>query len=105
LQLLSWAKDGKIAHPASYTMQEKMVKPFIGILEDYGISVDFGNDVMKAKRNDSRQLTLSEKALTLMVYPAMLVKPKDSNAIFISDFEARYSGAYAVENIKTALNM
>lgn len=43
-------------------------------------------------------MTLDERALE--VYPAMLIKPKHGNTIFISDFEAKYSRAYAADNIK-----
>ena len=105
LQLLSWAKEGKIADTVSDALQAEMVKPLVGILEDYGISVSFDKDVMKVERNDSRQLTLSKTALTLTVYPTMLVKPEERGAIFVSEFEAKYSRAYAVENIKSALRV
>jgi len=105
LQLMNWAKDGEIARPIIHSAQEKMVSPFVGILDDYGINVAFGKNVISLERKDSRQLTLDEKMLRLTVYPAMLVKPRQIDTVFISDFEARYSRAYAVDSIKDVLGM
>ena len=104
-QLLNWAKDGIIAAPLVHEQQEKMIKPFVGILKDYGIGVDFGGSDMKVECIGLHQTTLSEKATKLVVYPAMLVKPSDNDTIYISDFEAKYSRAYAVDNIKTTLGI
>ena len=105
LQLINWAKDGEIVRPIIYSAQENMLEPFIGILDDYGINVAFGENAISLERKDTHQLTLDEKILQLTVYPAMLVKPRQIDTIFISDFEAKYSRAYAVDSIKEGLSM
>lgn len=103
LQLLNWAKSGAIAHPIAHSAQERMIRPFAGILGDYDIKVTYGQNRMSVMHNGSNQMAFDERALALEVYPTMLVKPTQNDTIFISDFEAKYSRAYAVDNIKAAL--
>jgi len=103
LQLLNWAKSGTIAHSITHLEQERMIRPFASILSDYGIKVIYEQNRMSIARSDSHPMAFKERVLALEVYPAMLVKPTYKGTIFISDFEAKYSRAYVVDNIRAVL--
>lgn len=91
VELLNWAKDGTLADEIPIHYQIKYLEPLKRILGDYGIMLwETKEGIIAEKNNKSRQL---------VVYPAMLVKPLSENTVFISDFEAKYARAYAVDLI------
>jgi ATP-dependent helicase YprA (DUF1998 family) len=95
LDLLAWAKDGRLSEEISAEEQKKLMDPLKRVLSDYGITLsdsDGGRMVV----------TKSGKKYNLRVYPAMYVKPDLPGTVFVSDFEAKYSRAYAVESIRGA---
>ncbi|GHU55255.1 hypothetical protein AGMMS49975_16810 [Clostridia bacterium] len=98
LQLLNWAKTGEVKESILFNDQKNMIQPFTGILSDYGVNINYRNNQILATSNIGDELKI-------VIYPSMLLKPQVYDTVFISDFEAKYSKAYAVDSIKFALNI
>lgn len=101
LQLLRWAQNKTIASNILRDEQIRMMKPLIRILKDYGVDISIESESIRVKLQNQS----ATSAIELEVYPVMLERCSDINKIFISDFEAKYSKAYAVHNIMKHLGI
>jgi hypothetical protein len=95
LDLLYWAKSSQIHSDISADKQWELVTPLKRVLSDYGIKISFEQEEILISRNT--------KTLKLYIYPTMKVKPIRTDTVFVSDFEVKYSRAYAVDTIRHAL--
>ena len=99
LELLQWAKNGKIAKAITIKEQQDIIHPLTGILGDYDIDVDFQADKTIIGSRSKNSLN----KLGLIVYPSMLVESERCDTVCVSDFEAKYSRAHSVDSIKAAI--
>jgi ATP-dependent helicase YprA (DUF1998 family) len=96
-ELLKWLKTGMVATSMPINEQQKLIEPLIGVLHDYEIEVNFkSNETVIVNQKTG-------KCYNLEIYPSMINAPRESGKIFISDFDARFARAFAVENIRSAL--
>jgi len=89
-QLLTYARNGKMEQGITFEEQSSMLKPLLGIINEYGVDITFQGDMIIA------QLGLINREV--IIYPSMWRKP-DGREIYVSDFEVRYARAYAVDCI------
>jgi hypothetical protein len=105
LELIQWAKTGTLARDIPVLSQQKMLQPLQQILEDYGVETKFsGKEIILENSKKHGQLTLSNgMQKNLVVYPTMRNKQSNDDTIFVSDFEVKYSRAYAVDKIRNQI--
>jgi hypothetical protein len=92
LDLFYWAKEGTTHPEIPIDIQWQMILPLKRILNDYGIDIAFIYDKMFVQDK--------AKKFELCVYPTMMVMPIRARTVFISDFEVKYSRAYAVDTVR-----
>lgn len=94
LDLLKWAKDGRISSSLSLDSQKQQVKTMEHILNSEGIEIIYKNNeifLLDTKNNVQKQL---------IIYPSMHRNPeKEHDKLFIGDYFFKYARPYAVEEI------
>lgn len=96
LSLLNWGKSGELPADVPFERATQLLKPLRQILKDYQIQLTSENGVWRAEG------VVGEKKI-VVVYPAMRTKPREPNAIFISDAQLQYSKPLAVKVIEQAV--
>ena len=71
-----------------------MLLPLKPILQDYDIEINIKNNRISALQG--------HKIFELIVQPSMKNKPQENNKILVSDFDVKYSRAYAVDFIRNS---
>lgn len=94
LDLLYWAKTGEVHADFNVDEQWKMLLPLKPILQDYDIEINIKNNRISALQG--------HKIFELIVQPSMKNKPQENNKILVSDFDVKYSRAYAVDFIRNS---
>ena len=94
LDLLFWAKNGLVHPDIPLEKQFQKISPLRMILKDYNIDLIY--------RNNSLFVSSEGKSLQLCIYPSMKIMQSCANIVYVSDFEATYSRAYAVDSIRGA---
>lgn len=91
LELLDWGEKSKLANDIKIEKQKEYIYPLENILSLSGCNVKIDNSGIWVKnKNHEKQI---------VVYPAMLVEPKNKEKIFISDAYIKYAKPYAVQKI------
>lgn len=98
LELLTWAKEQRLADDIPLQDQIKMIEPLRKVLSTYGIHLEYSQVDGLAVKN-------AGNVKQLYIYPVMKVKPAyRSNAVWISNFEVKYARPYAIDTIRSAFN-
>lgn len=95
LDLLNWGETGKRALNIFYKDQCKLLQSLEQILRIYGIHIEADGESIWAKGEKSKK--------KVEVYPAMWVKPVETNTIFVSDTNLKHAKPYALETIVGSL--
>jgi hypothetical protein len=107
LQLLRWSKNGELVSDIPILQQQKMIEPLLQILRDYEVEVAFNNNGIEVEnsKNYGQITTTNGNKKNIVIYPTMIYKELNYDTIFISDFEVKYSRAFAVDKIKHNLEL
>ncbi|MDF9409664.1 DUF1998 domain-containing protein [Pelotomaculum isophthalicicum JI] len=98
LELLTWAKEQRLAADVPLQDQIKMMEPLRKVLYTYGIRLEYPQE-------DGLAVANAGNVKQLYIYPAMKLKPAyRPNAVWISNFEVKYTRPYAIDSIRSALN-
>ncbi|MCH3949588.1 MAG: DEAD/DEAH box helicase [Acidaminococcus sp.] len=91
LDLLRWAKYGKLPDAIPIKRQLELLDPVKNILEDAKITLEIkGNKLYRVDHDTKKEL---------IVYPAMWKKPKNPEIVYVSDIYLKYAKPYAVDMI------
>ena len=91
LDLLRWGIYGRKADEISIKQQMRLMAPIIVILKLSNCEIEFTENKIFANSKRARK--------EIVIYPAMLVEPRQSNTIFISDAYLKFAKPYAVQKI------
>ena len=91
MQLLEWGKTGKQAEHIDFQKQSLLFYPLKDVLEFSGIQARTDENSIKLFNNRVQK--------KLIIYPAMINHPSDTNQIYISDMLIKYARPYAVQKI------
>jgi len=97
-ELLRWLKNGAVVAPIEVQKQQDLIKPLLGVLKDYEIEVNFKTDETTMFNHKTGESS------SLVVYPSMMNMPYENDKIFVSDFDARFARAFAVQSIRGVRN-
>lgn len=97
LDLLNWGLTGIPSPPLSLEAQEKLIKPLENILGSLGFKVSCTKDKLLIKSADREK--------ELVIYPAMWAPPRERGNIFVSDAMVKDAKPYAVDHIKTQMEL
>ena len=91
LELLEWAKDGKVKEKIDFASQQKFIYSLEPIMEYYGIKIQL--------QDDSFIVTKKDNSKKLVIYPEMKYVEADDKIIYVSDAYIKYARPYALRKI------
>ena len=91
IDLLNWAKDGRLPEDYSVDKQWEIIKPLNSILSDSGVALTRKNDKIIASNGKFER--------SLIIYPAMKRKSHQHDVIYVSDYVLKYAKPTGVEYI------
>ncbi|MDR1638151.1 MAG: DEAD/DEAH box helicase [Clostridiales bacterium] len=100
LQLMDWAESSVRPSPFNLSQQQDMLKPLTRILADYGVTIVFEDDETHIIPNDN-----VSNQMILNIYPCMLKPQVLPGTVCVSDYDVKYSRAFAVDRIKAELQV
>ena len=91
LELLDWGEYGKVTNDINLELQKRYLYPLKDILNLSGCKIRLDDsDIWVENSKHKKQV---------VVYPAMLVEPRDKEKIYVSDAYIKYAKPYAVQKI------
>ena len=91
LDLLRWGMTGKRAEPLGNDIYEKLLRPFLPVLEEEHLRLE--------KKGEQYFLNSGDRLKRLEIYPAMWSKPSGENLISISDAEMKHARPRALNEM------
>lgn len=91
LELLDWGEYGKVTNDINLELQKRYLYPLKDILNLSGCKIRLDDSDIWVEN--------SKRKKQVVVYPAMLVEPRDKEKIYVSDAYIKYAKPYAVQKI------
>lgn len=91
LNLLEWGTDKKIRDSVPNKLQRKYITSLTNVLQSNRFNLNITDNKIFLRKDG--------KNFELIIYPAMLIPPKDSGKVYISEALFKYAKPYAIEKI------
>ena len=91
LELLDWGEYGKVTSDLDIELQKKYLYPLKNILNLSGCKIELDDFGIWVENNKHKK--------QVVVYPAMLVEPRENGKIYVSNAYIKYAKPYAVQKI------
>ena len=92
LELLEWGMNGIRKSAIPVEEQIALLKPLEHIAAEYGVSIDYSGDSIKASQDGVTR--------EIIIIPGMWARPDSSRRLYLSDFEIKYIKSSVVQSLR-----